>query len=95
MQQSVLIFSLAALISWLTVPAAVGPSPYELLGIEPFGKILYVGNSSAPERSGIDVNEGAVVVLRPDGWIGTMINLTAEHSVQELEQYFERILVVD
>ncbi|PSS27762.1 hypothetical protein M430DRAFT_112861 [Amorphotheca resinae ATCC 22711] len=82
------VFSNAALpISWLTIPAKGGPSAFEILGVMPLGKVFYDQKHTAHERYGVDIKEGAVVVLRPDGWIATATALRAG-AVKELESYF-------
>ena len=40
----------------------------------------------------LKLGKGAVVVLRPDGWLGTMMVLGREIA-GELERYFERIFL--
>jgi phenol 2-monooxygenase len=74
-------------ISWLTIPAACGPSAYELLGIMPLGKVFYDEKQTAHGRYGVDLKKGGIVVLRPDGWVGTTTVLKAE-ALKELEEYF-------
>ncbi|KAI1089798.1 FAD binding domain-containing protein [Rostrohypoxylon terebratum] len=66
------------------------PSPYEFLGHAPLGRAYFdhVGRA-AYQQYGIGP-EGALVVLRPDGWIGTMIKLRME-AILELEGYFDGI----
>lgn len=81
-------------VSWRTIIAGKGPSPYEMLGTEPLGKVFFDSQHAAHARYGVDVGSGAIVVLRPDGWIGTMISLEPA-AVQELEQYFGRIMVAE
>jgi len=79
-------------ISWLTICAMLAPSACEVLGIQPFGKIFYDKESVAHRRFSVDSKEGAIFVLRPDGWIGTAVCLN-DQSMGELEEYFKRILV--
>ncbi|KAH7364481.1 FAD binding domain-containing protein [Rhexocercosporidium sp. MPI-PUGE-AT-0058] len=79
--------------SWLTISAKSGPSAFEVLGVMPFGKVFYDEKQTAHLRYGVDVKEGAVVVLRPDGWVGTATKLGAG-SVDELEGYFQKILQI-
>lgn len=81
-----------AVISWLTIVGETGPSAFELLGgTMPFGRVFYDKSHVAHCRYGVDVTKGGVVVLRPDGWIGTMAELRGG-TIQELEQYFGRFL---
>jgi phenol 2-monooxygenase len=74
-------------ISWLTIAAKNGPSAFELLEVTPFGKIFYDPKHTAHSRYGINTESG-VIVLRPDGWVGTATVLKAE-AVDELELYLE------
>lgn len=81
-------------ISWLTLIAETGPSAYELLGgMMPFGRVYYDRSHAAHESYGVDVEHGGIVVLRPDGWVGTMVTLSGA-AVSELESYFEKFLYV-
>ncbi|RDW67826.1 FAD protein [Coleophoma cylindrospora] len=81
-------------ISWLTIPSRSGPSAYELLGVQPLGKVFYDdAATTAYQRYGVDVKKGAVVVLRPDGWIGMICALDAT-AVGEMERYFRSFLFV-
>lgn len=86
-------FGNALPISWLTIAAKSGPSAFELLGVMPFGKIFYDEKQTAHFRYGVDLKEGAVIVLRPDGWVATAVALKSG-AVEELESYFRSILVV-
>lgn len=84
------ILSNELLVGWLTIPAATGPSAIELLGTEPFGKVYYDLDGTAHKRYGVDTSQGAIVILRPDGWLGMAIVL--DGSVIELEDYFHGIV---
>lgn len=79
-------------ISWLTIRAKCGHSASELLGITPFGKAFYDSEQTSHGRYGIDVKKGAVTVLRPDGWIATAENLSADAS-RELETYLKSVFL--
>ena len=77
-------------ISWLLIPARSGPSAFELLGIEPLGKVFYDEKQMAHIRYGVNVHKGGVFVIRPDGWIGSSSQLNVR-TVVELEEYFEGV----
>ncbi|KAE9381419.1 hypothetical protein N431DRAFT_392599 [Stipitochalara longipes BDJ] len=81
-------------ISWLTIPAGNGPSAFELLGVMPFGRVFYDEKKIAHNRYGIDIKRGCVVVLRPDGWVGTVTALKVDADT-ELEMYFKNMLLID
>ncbi|KAJ4369872.1 hypothetical protein N0V83_005636 [Neocucurbitaria cava] len=68
-----------------------GPSAYETLGGMPFGRVFYDENHSAHQRYGIDIEKGAVLLLRPDGWIGTVVGLDG-NAAGKLERYFGKFL---
>ena len=88
------IFANATLpISWLVIPAKSGPSAFELLGVAPLGKVFYDEKQTAHVRYGVDVKKGAIFVLRPDGWVGTAIELNGK-AVEELEMYFTGIFLI-
>ncbi|KAL3424729.1 FAD binding domain-containing protein [Phlyctema vagabunda] len=80
-------------ISWLTIPAARSASAFELLGAAPLGKVFYDSDQSAHARYGIDVSRGGVVILRPDGWVGGMLEL-GDETGDELEMYFNSFLTL-
>lgn len=69
-----------------------GPSAYETLGGMPFGRVFYDEDRSAHLRYGVATEKGAVVVLRPDGWVGTAVELD-ETAGKKLERYFGQFLV--
>ncbi|KAF2083875.1 3-propionate hydroxylase [Saccharata proteae CBS 121410] len=79
-------------VGWLTIPAKSHSSAYELLGRKPLGRVFYDPDGAAHQRYGVDAGKGAIFVLRPDGWVGTAVELK-EDAVQELEAYFSRFLV--
>ncbi|KAH9906565.1 FAD binding domain-containing protein [Xylariomycetidae sp. FL2044] len=71
-----------------TILPKQAPSAYEELGQEALGRVYYDQlDRSAYERYGVEAGRGAVYVLRPDGWIGTMTALESG-VVGELEAYF-------
>ncbi|KAF4633740.1 hypothetical protein G7Y89_g4390 [Cudoniella acicularis] len=81
-------------VSRLTILAKSGPSAYELLGMTPFGKVFYDEELVAHLQYGVNVDQGAVFVLRPDGWIATALCLGVE-TVEELEKYFKNALLAE
>jgi phenol 2-monooxygenase len=80
-------------IEWLSIFAGPGgPSAFETLGGMPFGRVFYDEDHSAHERYGIDVEKGAVLVLRPDGWVGTVMEMN-DGAPAKFERYFSKFLV--
>lgn len=80
-------------VSWITIVGKVGPSIFELLGVMPFGRAFFDEKHTAHARYGVDIKKGAVVILRPDGWVGTLTELS-QAAATELEAYFQRFLVI-
>jgi phenol 2-monooxygenase len=93
LETSQLLSSTTLPISWLTIPVKSGPSAFEVLGIIPFGKVFYDQKNTAHVRYGVDVKKGAIVVLRPDGWVATAVALKIG-AVEELEEYFGKVLIM-
>lgn len=82
-------------ISWISIfDGPGGPSAYETLGGMPFGRVFYDEDHSAHERYGVSAQGGAVFVLRPDGWVGTVVEMGAR-AEEKLKRYFGRFLRVD
>jgi phenol 2-monooxygenase len=80
-------------VQWLSVLAGPGgPSAFETLEGMPFGRVFYDENHSAHNRYDIDLKKGAVFVLRPDGWVGTLVEMD-EGAAGKLDKYFSRFLV--
>lgn len=86
-------------INFLTVIAGQAPSVYEVLGIiPPFGRVYFDSLGDGHRRYGISTDAskpGKVVLLRPDGWIGMVIDLEegSDKVIGKLEGYFEGFLV--
>ena len=79
---------------FITILATKGASVWEMMGnMPPLGSAYFDPDHSAHERYGIDVKEGSVVVLRPDGWIGMKIPVNAD-AVKKIEVYFSGFLNV-
>jgi len=74
---------------WFTIPAAFGNGGQEILGCQPFGKVFLDGDMKAHGMYGVDVQRGAIIVFRPDGWIGTVVSL---QGTEQLKVYFDGIL---
>ncbi|KAI0009460.1 3-propionate hydroxylase [Xylariaceae sp. FL0662B] len=78
-------------LAFMTVIPRRVSSSYEFLGHEPLGRVYFDTEDNATyRRLGIEPAQGAIAVVRPDGWIGTMIDLGVE-AVSELERYLSRI----
>jgi phenol 2-monooxygenase len=75
-------------IKWLTIITGTGCSPYEVLGRRPFGDAYFDTCSMAHDRLGIDMDNGAVAILRPDGLVGTTCGIRGE----SIHRYLSSIL---
>ncbi|RUS25416.1 FAD binding domain-containing protein [Jimgerdemannia flammicorona] len=51
---------------------------------------VYADDGNVHKKYGVDVAKGAIIVVRPDGWIGACIEL---QNFQALDEYFGRFLV--
>lgn len=60
-----------------------------MLGVRPFGFPYFDLLREAHEAYGVDVWRGAIVVFRPDGYVGTIVPLEASN---ELSTYFANFL---
>ncbi|KAI6082714.1 3-propionate hydroxylase [Hypoxylon rubiginosum] len=78
-------------LKFITILHERGPSPYEQLGNDPLGRVYYDGKNDkdAYRRYGIGTS-GGIVVLRPDGWIGTILALD-DNATDRLEEYFGEV----
>ncbi|PCH02089.1 Peptidase C12, ubiquitin carboxyl-terminal hydrolase 1 [Penicillium occitanis (nom. inval.)] len=56
---------------WLTISCDAGCSPYETLGMPPFGDTYYDIDGLAHDKYGIDPSVGGIMIIRPDGLVGT------------------------
>jgi phenol 2-monooxygenase len=80
-------------IQWLSIFAGPGgPSSFETLGGMPLGRVFYDEDRKAHQRYGIDADKGALFVLRPDGWVGMVVEVD-DKALVKLEKYFSRFLV--
>lgn len=78
---------------YIIISTTIGPSVYELLNIDStFAHVLYDVTGEAHRTYSVQLAEGAVYVLRPDGWIGTALELSGSRVVEELEGYFDRFM---
>ena len=74
------------------LPEKVGNAWFEL-GTDPLGKVYYdMDGGVAYQRYGVDVDSGAVFLIRPDGWIGSRFALQSSVLVKDIEAYLGRLL---
>ena len=78
-------------IDWLTISPVAGPSPFETLGMKPFGNTYYDTTTLAHQKFGVDLAKGAVVILRPDGLLGGAYDTIDGSHVKE---YFTKLFVL-
>ena len=74
---------------WFTIPAVFGNGGQEVLGCRPFGKVYLDADVKAHEMYGVDLKRGAIIVFRPDGWVGTVAPL---EGTEQLKVYFDGLL---
>ena len=78
-------------IEWLTISTVIGCSPYEAIGMNPFGNAYYDPSNLAHEKFGIQLEDGGVVILRPDGLVGSGGLIDG----QWIRSYFSNILQLE
>jgi phenol 2-monooxygenase (NADPH) len=79
-----------ALYRILTIISGNAMNPDAVLGTKRFGDAYYDVDSSAHEKYGISINCGGIVVLRPDGILGTAANLNDWESIV---RYFSAFMI--
>ncbi|KAI0976610.1 FAD binding domain-containing protein [Xylaria arbuscula] len=75
-------------IAYLTILPTKVPSVYGSLGRAYFDS----EDNSGYQRYGVDPNQGGIVVIRPDGWICSVLSAD-NNAAHELEVLFSRILL--
>jgi phenol 2-monooxygenase len=75
-----------------TITAAAGDGVTDVLGVPAFGDgcLYFDAEGRAHAMYGVEVTRGAIVVFRPDGWVGCMVPL---EKVDQLGNYFGHFLV--
>ncbi|KAJ7760742.1 FAD binding domain-containing protein [Mycena maculata] len=75
-----------------TLAAVAGNGAADVLGVPGFGggRVYWDAEGRAHGMYGVDEARGAVIVFRPDGWVGCVVAL---EDVQELWAYFTQLLV--
>ncbi|KAJ7751763.1 FAD binding domain-containing protein [Mycena maculata] len=86
------VFPATQVFRFTTLTAATGNSTTDVLGVPPFGggRLYFDPEARAHAIYGVDVSRGAIIVFRPDGWVGCVVAL---EDVHELGQYFGEFLV--
>jgi phenol 2-monooxygenase len=75
-------------IGWLTICPTVGCSPYEALGMKPFGDTYFDPSSAAHDKLGINSDQGSVIILRPDG----LVACSGPIEGNWIKEYFAKIM---
>jgi phenol 2-monooxygenase len=75
-------------IEWITITSTVGCSPYEAIGMTPFGKTYFDPTNVAHDKFGVASDTGSVLIVRPDGLLGAGGPLEG----QWVGEYFAKIL---
>ena len=69
------------------LPEKVGNVWFEL-GLDPLGRVYFdVDSGVVYQRYGVDVDSGAVFVVRPDGWIGARFELESGNLIERVDDY--------
>lgn len=78
-------------IEWITISPVAGCSPYEAIEMKPFGNTYFDPTNQAHDKFGIQPEEGGVVILRPDGLVGSAGAIDGRW----IRSYFSEILLLD
>ncbi|KAK9425224.1 putative 2,4-dichlorophenol 6-monooxygenase [Seiridium unicorne] len=76
-------------IKWVTITMPTEGSPYESLGMEPFGKAYFDNAYVAHTKLGIKAERGGVLILRPDGLVGFGGSIDGAW----IREYFSQVLL--
>lgn len=57
-------------VEFLTICPTIGCSPYEAMGMKPFGDLYFDPSDVAHSRFGVNETKGSIIILRPDGLVG-------------------------
>lgn len=79
-------------VEFATIIAGTAANAWHAVGTEPFGKVFYDQDGSAHDRYQVNIAEGVVIILRPDGWIGARLGLGSSELVDDIEVYFRAFL---
>ena len=79
-------------VGFVTIIAGTEANVWHAVGTEPFGKAFYDQDGSAHDRYAVNVEEGMLMILRPDGWIGARLGLGSSGLVGDIEAYFQLFL---
>lgn len=75
-------------VSWTTISPNVDCSPYEAIGMRPFGNMYYDVTAVAHTKFGVEMDKGLAVILRPDGLLGSAGPVDGKW----IEEYFSEVL---
>ncbi|KAH8682584.1 FAD binding domain-containing protein [Xylariales sp. PMI_506] len=75
-------------IGWVTIATSYGCSPYEALGMKPFGDAYFDPTNTAHDKVGVSLEKGGVIILRPDGLVGSAGAIDGPW----IKDYFENVI---
>lgn len=75
---------------FLTIVSGIAMNPDTALGTKSFGDAYYDTDNAAHSKYGVSVGRGAIVVLRPDGILGTAADLDDWESIVK---YFSAFMI--
>nr|GAT50221.1 pentachlorophenol 4-monooxygenase [Mycena chlorophos] len=73
-------------VKFVTIAASSGNGAVDVLGRGVWGRVFWDPDGRAHGIYGVDDERGAMVVFRPDGWIGCVLGLS---GIKALEDYFD------
>ena len=76
---------------YITILPQVVDNAWHDLRTDPMGKVSYDADGSAGRRYDVDVENGSVLVIRPDGWIGARFEMGVEGG-KEVNRYLSGVV---
>jgi phenol 2-monooxygenase (NADPH) len=78
-------------VGYITIFPQTMDNGWHDLRTDPLGRVYYDGDGSAGQRYGINVEQGSVVVIRPDTWIGAKLEMDA-NAPAEIFRYVSGLM---
>jgi phenol 2-monooxygenase (NADPH) len=78
-------------VTYITIFPQTVDNGWHDLKTDPLGQVYYDGGGSAGQRYAIDVEQGSVVIIRPDTWIGAKLKMD-DNAPGEILRYVSGLI---